>query len=46
MAEAYEKRFKQKVIGWMGKEVATVDQNHQKMNYQAIKRNGIRVLDI
>jgi hypothetical protein len=45
MAEAYEKRFCKKVIGWMGKEVASIDSKHQKMNYQAIKRNGIRIVE-
>ena len=45
MAEAYEKRFRKKVIGWMGKEVASIDSNHQKMSYQAIKRNGIRLVE-
>lgn len=45
MAEAYEKRFRKKVIGWMGKEVASIDSNHQKMGYQAIKRNGIRLAE-
>ena len=45
MAEAYENRFRRKVIRWMEKEVAGVDSELQKMNYQAIKRNGIRLVD-